>query len=88
MSDSRGLVEDLRVAKRWRPILPLLEKFESSQSVLAKAEALQAVLLFAYRLSGGSGVEPRGLRLLRKMIDLMWEDAEWRQMVEEFLGGE
>jgi len=88
MSGRRGIVEDLRVAQRWRPILPLLEKFESSRGVLAKAEALQAILLFAHRQSSGGGSEPQGLLILRKTIDLMRTDPEWRRIIEDLLGGE
>ena len=82
-----GLWDDLTVAMKWRPILPLLQTLENSEGTVAKAYAIRNIVAFI--LKTGLDRQPANVPVFAvfdKAIRTLAADPEWQTIVAGLMG--
>tara|TARA_Y100001978_G_C23336409_1_gene265359 strand:+ start:93 stop:368 length:276 start_codon:yes stop_codon:yes gene_type:complete len=78
-----GLWDDLATARKWRPILPMLDALENSIGTIERLEAIQEILAFCIKT--GLKEDPytkRSFLIFGKIIETLEDDPEWRTIFE------
>ena len=78
-----GLWDDIATARKWRPILPMLDALENAIGTVERLEAIQEILAFCIRT--GLKEDPytkRSFLIFGKFVELMEDDPEWRTIFE------
>jgi hypothetical protein len=87
MMEFGGLCDDLTVAMKWRPILPLLQTLENSTGTVAKAYAIRNIVAFI--LKTGLGKQPADVPVFAvfdKAVRTLAADPEWQTIVAGLMG--
>lgn len=81
-----GVIDDLRTAKKWSHILPLLRQFEDAQGTVDNLKAIEEIAAFC--ISTGLNEKPyrnRAFLIFGKFIELIEKDPEWRAIFEDII---
>ena len=78
-----GIWNDLATARKWRPILPMLDALENSVGTIERLEAIKEILAFC--ITVGLKEDPytkRSFLIFGKIIETLEDDPEWRIIFE------
>ena len=81
-----GIWDDIQTAKKWRPILPMLDALENSKGTVERLEAIQEILAFCIKT--GLKEDPytkRSFLIFGKFVELIESDPEWRAIFEDIV---
>lgn len=81
-----GIWDDIQTAKKWRPILPMLDALENAVGTVERLEAIQEILAFCIRT--GLKEDPytkRSFLIFGKFVELIEDDSEWRAIFEDMI---
>ena len=81
-----GVIDDLRTAKKWAPILTLLKEFEDAQGTVDNLKAIEEIAAFC--IVAGLNEKPyrnRAFLIFGKFIELIEKDPEWRAIFEDII---
>ena len=78
-----GVLDDLKTARQWAPILPLLKEFEDANGTVDNLKAIEEVAAFC--ITVGLNEKPyrnRAFLIFAKFIELIEKDPEWKAIFE------
>lgn len=78
-----GIWDDIQTAKKWRPILPMLDALENAKGSVERLQAIHEVLAFCIKI--GLKEDPyskRSFLVFGKFIELIDTDEEWLAIFE------
>ena len=81
-----GVIDDLKTARQWAPILPLLKEFEDAQGTVDNLKAIEEIAAFC--IVAGLNEKPyrnRAFLIFGKFIELVEKDPEWRAIFEDII---
>lgn len=81
-----GIWNDIQTAKKWRPILPMLDALEQSEGSVERLQAIHEIAAFAVKT--GLNSDPytnRSFLIFGKFIELIDTDDEWRAIFESVI---
>lgn len=79
-----GIWDDIATARKWRPILPMLDALEQAKGSVEKLQAIHEIAAFA--IKAGLNEDPyanRSFLIFGKFIELLDTDDEWRAIFED-----
>ena len=84
MSEDPGLIETIRIARRWKPVIGLLSAVEDAGTTCTRMIAIRNLAAFCIRTA--FNVDPYSKRLFwtyAMLCDLAQRDIRVRQFVED-----
>lgn len=78
-----GIWSDIQTAKKWRPILPMLDALEEAKGSVERLQAVHEILAFCIKT--GLKEDPytkRSFLIFGKFVELIEDDPEWRTIFE------
>ena len=85
--DFGGIIDDVRTARDWRPIAPLLKEFENAEGTLAIAESVKDILAFLIKMQTKEDpLKNKSFYVYSKFVDLIKNDPQWLAIFEEIVG--
>lgn len=81
-----GLIDDVKTAAHWLPILKLVKKLEDSKSIVEQSKAAQEIAAFAIQTAlHKDPYKVRAFLLFVLACETIETDKRWRKVVEGML---
>lgn len=81
-----GLIDDVKTAAHWLPILKLVKKLEDAKDIVEQTKAAQEIVAFAIRTAlHKDPYKARAFLLFALACETIETDPRWRKVVEGML---